>query len=487
MPRANSIIERLPHFYRSGEEYNLLYHFVGVFGALLDGAEEDLIRVMRAHYVDTADNEGSEGFDAFQKGDLDRIFALYLESLGGTNLLKQINRRAGEEGKLDDVVYRTRIKGLIEVLRTAASTREGIIRIVGANLGIVDDTAVARAARNKIQIKEFLEREHLLGTFSLPPHQPFTVVNPNVTPTKPTIRIRFPNQEPVVRYRRPGIVNLTSGQSAFYEGEVESGDELAFFHDGSARLNGEIISTTAPTPVLPMESSEWQLELELGVANEAAPFYPIGLFDQRDFDGSVFALDVVADLSMYVLRGTPATFMVQVPWDLPGYTVNFKLTQRTLDDLLASGIAAEQLVLLEPMLDQEISTITELRQKIQELFGQTPTEDLLVSILDRVSYSTDKFANLLINPRTQINGIVNKVKAAGVYAAVAYEKRFKEFHDMLTARITKIIVPVDQELTESKFDIISDQTNRLDQELEDNFISVGAFDLTYYDSQNRFA
>ena len=88
--KATSIISRFPHFFNSGEG-SKLYNLIEVFASILEATETDLMRVMRSHYVDTADNSGSQGFDAKQKGDLDKIFALYLEKLGGTSQLMRMN------------------------------------------------------------------------------------------------------------------------------------------------------------------------------------------------------------------------------------------------------------------------------------------------------------------------------------------------------------------------------------------------------------
>ena len=508
MPRANSIIERLPHFYQSGEQYNLLYHFIGVFGALLDGAEEDLIRVMRAHYVDTANNEPANGIGLAKKGDLDKIFTLYIESLGGTALLKQINRGEGEDGIEDDKLYRKRIKGLIDVLKSGASTRDGIIRIVGANLGIVDDTPVAQATRNKILIKEYLPENQHLGNFDLAPYLEFSVINPNVVPTTPTIRIEVESsldEEFQLVYFQPGIVNLTTGEAAYYEGTVLSGDTLIFLPDGSASLNGQPIPLTAPTPKLSLGSSIWRFEVKIGSAEgifdqtlfdftqfEAGGFNVIARFDEPDvlFDEAVFAsLDPIINLDMSVIRVHPASFMVQIPWDLPGYTVNFQMSQHTLDALAAGGEAPEVVQQLEALIGQEIGTVEELKEQLTDVLGETPSSDLMVAILDNVIASTDKFASMTINPRTQIKGIVNRVKAAGVYAVVAYEKRFLDIHDMNTQfqmAGEMRTFQEDQGIEEINFDIGSDQFNSEEQEMEDNLILSGAFDFTSFDSMNRF-
>jgi hypothetical protein len=90
--KATRIISRFPAFYSAENPNNLLPQLVELFGQILDSTEADLIHVLRSHYVDTADNIGSQGLFGREKGDLDRIFALYLETLGGTSRLTQVNQ-----------------------------------------------------------------------------------------------------------------------------------------------------------------------------------------------------------------------------------------------------------------------------------------------------------------------------------------------------------------------------------------------------------
>lgn len=85
-----SLLSRFPAFYATGEASHL-HQLMAVLGTALEGAETDLIRVLRSHFVDTANNSNSQGFLNRQRGDLDQIFALYLERLGGTSQLIQVN------------------------------------------------------------------------------------------------------------------------------------------------------------------------------------------------------------------------------------------------------------------------------------------------------------------------------------------------------------------------------------------------------------
>ncbi|CCI23593.1 phage tail family protein [Microcystis aeruginosa] len=89
--RTASIISRFPHFYPPEDPKSFLPQFLDVFGEILDEVEQDLIRVLKSHFINTADNFGSLGFTATQKGDLDKIFAFMLAELGGTSQLTQVN------------------------------------------------------------------------------------------------------------------------------------------------------------------------------------------------------------------------------------------------------------------------------------------------------------------------------------------------------------------------------------------------------------
>ncbi len=90
-----AILQRLAHFYAPEEAGELLLLFAEMFGRRLERAELDLYHVLRSHHVETATNQGSQGYIApiEQRGDLDKIFALYLESLGGTSQLIKMNPR----------------------------------------------------------------------------------------------------------------------------------------------------------------------------------------------------------------------------------------------------------------------------------------------------------------------------------------------------------------------------------------------------------
>lgn len=439
MGRTKSIIRRFPDFYQSQDVENTFYQFIQVFGQTLDQVEADLFKVMRAHWVDTADNENSKGFNTSQKGDLDKIFTLYLENLGGTSLLKQVNRQDGEDGENDDL-YRDRIMGLIKVLRHGASTTEGIITIVAANLGILGDDKPAVDARQKIRIVEFLPEPFTVDLGELMLFETFAVKNPNVISTTPEIRVQLRDDLPIPLIN-PRIVNLNTGQYVQYNGTVNKQDTLSFFSDGTAFLRGEVVPIEGHTPSLQPGVSLWRFEALLGLAEgrfdrslfdsstfEQERLNQVGVFDLpgSHFDEAVFAFEsATITLSMTFSKLTPASFMVRIPWDIEGYTDNF-----------------------------------------------------------------DEYGD---HPRNQIKYIVDKVKAAGVFAVIAYEKTFSIKHEMddsLEIHGQRKPFIEEHEIKEDNFDIGSLQvpySGGLEHEIIDNLVTSGVFDYTTFDSLNTFA
>lgn len=469
MGRTTALFSRLPHFYQVEEFQAILYQLMRVFGETLDQVDADLLQVMYAHYVDTANNEGSQGFNTAQKGDLDQLFSLYLENLGGTSQLRQIDRPSGQEGLESDRLYRQRIRGLINVLKSGASTREGIIATVAANLGIVGDDEKATAARQQIRMTEFLPEVLKTETYQQSVAEKFTVVNPNVIATTPDIRVRI-RSDLLVPLVNPQIVNLTTNQSVQYPGTVKDGDVLSFFASGTAFLNGISIPIVGTPPALPPGASDWRLQASLGLAeaafdrtlfdfstfdqaqlNQVAAFdaegsrfdqsvfaFPspfeqtatnqVAVFDRDEsrFDQSVFAFPYPAvEVSMTLAKLTPACFKVSIPWDIPGFTENI-----------------------------------------------------------------DRFGD---RPRDQIKYIVDKVKAAGVLAVIAYEKRFAEQHelsDALKGIGQRQPFLEEQPIDEANFDIGSVQMpypGGVEHEMSDRLTLSGVFDFTQFDSLNSFS
>ncbi|NEQ57776.1 MAG: hypothetical protein F6K53_10305 [Moorea sp. SIO4A1] len=645
--KTTSITNRFPHFYDGANVESLLYQFIDVFGVLLEQGETDLLAVMRSHHVDTADNEGSQGFIANKKGDLDQLFALYLEALGGTSQLVQVSHQFSpgslknvsnlakklhegrdelsqylrsqldhdtktlleryqvsqaqfnlesfrdlpglaikllvatvatdqlshylkihlppetlellnhydgfpplpepleqalvqtlnqqllnpslyrknkpyfqtltlgkaaqpllaqqpigedrqrlnrllleaaypdyispspiptlaevEQGLINglnrclqdpslyqktyqdtdqprpetppqgnDLIiqnrqlleaaypneiaksyapYRERLKGLIQILRQGAATKQGIIDLVAANLGILGDSPAAQAAKETIEIKEFMPRLTQLHPHNQPEHSyvlrlgaEFEVYNPNPQPEKIEIFLAVQPSLPVVLYNLR-VVRCDTEESVTYQGEARASDVLSF-RENTVEVNGKPYATEG-TPQLPTQTSRWRLEAQL------AEGVPLARFDQQRFGETTFALSQPAvSLEMRFYKLTPGVFEVKIPWDIPGFT--------------------------------------------------------------------DKFQQAGDHPRHQIAGIIDKVKAAGVLGMITYEKRFQETHEMVARLGVERSPFLEEHLAEDTLTISSLQVpypEGVVHEMSDNLLTCGVFDYTGFDSGNGF-
>lgn len=633
-----NIASRLPHFYDTENVESVLYQFIDVFGSIIEQAETDLIDVMRAHHVDTATNEDSQGFIGARKGDLDKLLTIYLEALGGTSQLihisdrfspgsiknvnsfasnlqtntdevsqylranftvetkdlldryqatrpifnkdsfenlpklaisilvaqnplskylnsllkqesqqllslydgsepvpqplpeillallnKQLNKPdfyaknkvyfqsllllenvkqlidapTNQEDRLrlhrllleaaypeyiqpsnipskceveavliqeldrfleayrsesaapdsTNIIkqnrlllettypneleksyapYRERLKGIIAILRKGAATRQGILDLVAANLGILGDSPAALEAKKKIRIEEFDPEK----TWLRPPNtsfgivayhyplrlfQEFVAASPNPQPSEIEIFLEVPQNLRVERLYNPRIVHLDTGNFICYEGMIKSGDKLLFRGD-TVLVNGQPFHSQKNTPLLPIGNSRWRFEAQV------VGDYPVGLFDKARFDSSTLSFSEVAiHLEMRTYKLNPGMFEVTIPWDIPGYS--------------------------------------------------------------------DKFGEAADHPRHQIYNIINHVKAAGVLAIVNYEKFFLEIHE-IEVQLTIERSPFQEtHIAEEKFNILGlkiPDTDGIRHEMSDRFLTSGVFDYTAFDSGNGF-
>ena len=91
--KTSAILKRLPHFFNPDEIGDFMLNLVDVFGKNLEQTESDLYKVLQSHHVRTADNAGSQGYFASHEsqGDLDKIYSLYLDAVGGTSQIVSMN------------------------------------------------------------------------------------------------------------------------------------------------------------------------------------------------------------------------------------------------------------------------------------------------------------------------------------------------------------------------------------------------------------
>lgn len=352
-------------------------------------------------------------------------------------LLEQSFPRGVESGYAP---YRDRLLQLIQVLRRGASTRQGILDVVAANLGLVGDDPEARRARELIEIREYAPRH--VTFFSGPLRFGDEIVVPNTnqfeTPAEFRIRMRPAAYAELTNVR----LTLDGGASVEWPGRLRAGDLLSL-EGSTVRLNGVVSAEglARAVPPLPLGPSRWRFDAEVvvpGVPPAAARAWPVGHFDQTSDTAGIFDKAVLApeepavELEVLSLEYHPGTFTVVIPWNIPGFTDRFD--------------AAD-------------------------------------------------------HPRNQILGLVQRVKAAGVEGRVSYRQGFTEDHSVDTALRLRVGTPdgpvpasdepgrllvQDQEL-DGDFAISSRQSGREDQDAEDSLVLSGVLDITRFDSLNTFA
>jgi hypothetical protein len=505
MNRIDIILSRFPQFYQSEDSKNVLYSFIEAFAQQLNEAEEDLLRVMNAHWVQTADNELPKNPMQQRKGDLDKIFALYLEKLGGTALIKQLTRTS----QADDDLYRQRIVSLINVLKSGAVTKQGIQNIIAANIGIADDMPYAQEAKERIRIVEFL-MDSVEAQNQLRPNEQkislfeaFTIKNEGSAMTIPVFRLKFNTvTSNTGRIVTPPLINVkirnVNQPSKVIEcvGEVQADDILFFLSEG-AFLNGHKCLTNGKIG-LPISDpvgkrTDNQVNLPIGDSTfqiEANWRTPIGRFDSDvRFDNAVFAdsetftnevnweipadnhpiarfddnipihnsvftnRETFATLEISYPKRTYAAFRAVVPWSIAGFSSTIEVTRNTLDKLkifnVPEAILADFKTLIRTY--ETLESFYDAFNKVESLPKETQDRRYLSELLLREADLKDKYAHFHVNPRDQLAAIVERVKAAGVYSEVAFEKRFGE-HQQLEDRLKIIITHKEsQEMAETNF------------------------------------
>ncbi len=581
MNRVDAILARFPHFYRSGDAATVLQKFLKVFAQELDLAEEALLRVMYAHWVTTADNTPSKGNS---KGDLDRILALYLESLGGTSLIKQGFRRSDPaEGAEDDTLYRNRAMSIINVLRNGAVTRQGILDIVAANLGVADDMPYQAVAKSQIQIIEYLPSLVVSGQDqrnkqNIQLFTPFEIHCQSDVDTYPEFYLTFgtaDSQQTLPSLFNIRLLNMDTGDSVLFEGEVKAGDVLVFLAETGAILRHKHYPTKGKvtlaygvnrfymeadygknqTNFIPYPFAQFDANVSLGEAlfavdnnSNNTTHYPDAQFDQSyAFDEMRFASDANISSSLPIARfdnespvgkvvfgaagrfeptnkfvahqfarferGVPiqdaifandlkvaqvdvsyqkltcGTFKVVVPWDLAGFTASIWIDEPTLSRLKRLGVPSKVLNTYSAMKGsyQTLEDYYKSFNKLTTSWLETERDRWGAYLLQEATLK-DKYADFQVNPRGQLSAIVQRVKAAGVYAEVAFEKKFTEPHHLADAFEFSAHQTIWNETQALEDNFMVNNAGQLveKQDTIDSFSLAAVFDHTCFDSLNGF-
>ncbi len=238
------IAERLPEFYKTWSEDSILYKFLNSFGKTLNESEKDLFRIMRAHWIDTA-----------QGVDLDKLASIF-------NLARQ-------PGEIDRP-FRRRIRRAIQEYK-GGGTRAAMELALKALFGSYGE---------KVQLVEFpptpisFEIEAVSG-------DTWRAASLGIADVTPTVTMRVQTREGEVR--DPKVANLSVNKSVGIKGLLKSGQELTL-SNGKARIDGADAiedSTDGQVPAILRRGSEWQYTEFL--------HGKLGVFDSGVFDESFFA------------------------------------------------------------------------------------------------------------------------------------------------------------------------------------------------------
>jgi hypothetical protein len=399
-------------------------------------------------------------------------------------------------------IYRKRLERLVDVLKSGASTQEGIIKIVAANLGMSTDdneeikpwesylfdipitlesslskltvpAELQQVFREKglilafgttivlkksqqcwlltdasqgqvyrilkkngtlqvyhqlIRVIEFFP-ELVFHKYTIHPHiDKFNVQNPNAVPAIPAIQIKILDnrknpQGSLSPLTNIVLKNLTNNQSIKYEASLNINQILLLLPDGSAMVNGVTIPKpplVGTMPSLPLGQSEWLIEADIGNP-------------QVTFDSTLF------DFSLFESNAT------------------------------------------NPITSEEQAKSYSL--VVTFSFYQITPGGFTVKIPWQIPGYSDRFDESLDHPRHQIQSLIEKVKASGICAKIAYEQQFKEDHQIEEKLLFrgKGRFSEDHNMTD-EFDGRSQQSLRSEQEMSDTFLTSSVFDYTYFDT-----
>ncbi len=359
MPKAESILQHLPDLYRTEDPAALVHGVVRAFAAKLDEIEDALLEVLKAHWIDHAD----------ELADLSYLGALF-----------DIRRREGEGLE----AYRQRLKRTIAAYLAGVGTVQVVRDITATTLGIPQDS-------EKYDLIEIIENPprtvtgRLGGTARHPSTwqevgylsewsvtvEGFEERDEEGRPKeiKPTISIMGVGDRTV----NPMLMSVTTETLVGFRGFVPDGKVLVIYPDGRGVLDGADVTSQVyargvslfdraifdqdhfsthalGTPTLPRGTSTWRYlaefarfvppESEFSSFDRAMFAIPPAWqgvdFDQARFDQSLFATLIqpkagiwdwsrfdeamfarpAARVRLEWVERQPATFVVQMPWTI---------------------------------------------------------------------------------------------------------------------------------------------------------------------------
>jgi len=297
MMRLDHMLDRLPPVY-DVREGSLLQRFLAVIALMLAAVDEDMDRVQRSHWVDTA-------FDLADLAKLGAMFDVQPAAWEGIDLYRE-RLKAMIAARFSGAVTADVIEQVVLRILTSVRTELGDEYIALPATEALGDRWMARepaqsSARGRFI--EFPERQMrapgLSGSAAL--QQPlgrFELNNLGLDPVPLQGRVRgVAGMKTAV----PVLVNLTTGGILLYADMLECGEMLALGVDGDGLLTARIgdrdvrhklwtgegfVPGATFAPVQPDPDVR---PLMLARGRNDLWFFPLGLYDTRGLDSAVFA------------------------------------------------------------------------------------------------------------------------------------------------------------------------------------------------------
>lgn len=302
LERTKRIADRLPEFYRTWDTDSVIFKVLDSVGRALSEEQKSVFRIMRTHWVDTANG-----------GDIDRLGAVF-----------ELQRAKGEAD--DD--YRARIKGALRQFK-GGGTRASIKALMADFLSVHE---------GELEILENPEREMSIQK-RVSGGQSWTLGSMSVEDASPVIEMTLQGEGDVVL--NPALRNLDSNERVGLEGRLRVGQKLVMSRD-SATLDGvDVSSSVSASPSFPSlkpEGSRWVYEEEITAK--------VGHLDRSRFGESIFKVPVPDAVVRLTWSGrAPSTFALVVPSHALGDSgVSESEAAGFLNIIKGAGVKAELVV-----------------------------------------------------------------------------------------------------------------------------------------------
>lgn len=386
--------------------------------------------------------------------------------------------------------YRDRLLGIMRVLQEGASTRQGVLDIVAANLGILGDLADARAARTLIKIEEFSPQQKLVYQGRPLFYETLQLHNQSPESVDPQVRITVTKDFHFQALANLRIIDVAAGHQATFKQPLKAGDQLVL-EGKRATVNGRsaVDPVGGAVPKLAPGTGRWWIEAD--VVN-----FPPGRFDTASSRFESASLGSAEIAAAQKRAGQQSKEKVDPKLPEGAFNTLYGKFDQTRFTTVGTAQQSGHRIIAMSRFDTSTGVYNQSRFGVESVIQvevrvphYTPGI-FTVTIPWHIPGFTDKFAETADHPRHQILSLVNKVRGAGIQAFVSYRQPFAETHELserlLALQLEGPALQSEAEMQE-RFQLDSRQSSQETHEMSDSLTLAGRLNLTRFDSLNRFA